>query len=68
MRLEGYRIMVMAAEQGYADAQFAFGLLRTFLGNGVIGKDHREAVRWYRMAAEQGNARAQFNLGISYVR
>ena len=48
----------MAAEQGYADAQFNLGIA---YDNGInVAKDTKEAVRWYRMAAEQGYALAQY--------
>jgi uncharacterized protein len=45
----------LAAEQGYADAQYNLGLMYDY-GNGVV-QDYAEAVKWYRLAAEQGNAR-----------
>ena len=51
----------MAAEQGYAGAQYNLGLMYA-QGEGVP-EDDAEAVRWYQMAAEQGQAGAQFNLG-----
>lgn len=50
----------LAAEQGYADAQFRLGLMYAE-GRGVA-KDDAEAVRWYQLAAAQGHAGAQFNL------
>ena len=53
-----------AAEQGNASAQTNLGFMYE-KGRGV-GKDNREAVRWYRKAAEQGYARAQSNLGFMY--
>ena len=59
--VEWYRI---AAEQGYADAQYNLGIMYDN-GRGVP-QDYAEAVRWYRKAAEQGRARAQFNLGYMY--
>ena len=54
----------LAAEQGYAGAQFMLGVMYA-TGEGVPGDD-AEAVRWYRLAAEQGLARAQSNLGVMY--
>ena len=54
----------MAAEQGYAVAQFNLGNMCAN-GEGVL-KDFAEAVRWYRLAAEQGQASAQNNLGLRY--
>jgi uncharacterized protein len=54
-----------SVDQGYADAQFTFGLL--YLG-GLLGvkEDSVAANRWFRLAADQGHAAAQFNLGYSY--
>ena len=54
-----------AAEQGQADAQYAYGLC-CFKGKGVA-QDYVEAVKWFRKAAEQGNADGQNGLGICYV-
>ena len=31
-----------------------------------VGKDEKQAVRWYGESAAQGNAAAQFNLGVLY--
>ena len=31
-----------------------------------MGKDEKEAVKWYTKSAEQGNANAQYNLGVCY--
>ena len=42
----------LAAEQGYADAQYNLGLMYSN-GEGVP-QDYKEAVKWYRLAAEQG--------------
>ncbi len=55
----------LAAEQGYAKAQFKLGVLYDF-GKGVAADD-AEAVRWYRLAATQGHATAQNNLGAMYA-
>lgn len=60
---EAIRWYTLAAEQGYARAQFNLGLLYKN-GGGVVTQDYAEAVRWYTLAAEQGNARAQFNLAF----
>jgi TPR repeat protein len=48
----------MAAEQGYAPAQNALGLMY-LSGRGVI-KDHIEAYKWYVLAAMQSDEFAQF--------
>ena len=54
----------VAAEQGYADAQFRVGFMY-YHGEGVL-QDYVQAVAWYRRAAEQGHAGAQSNLGVMY--
>ena len=54
----------LAAEQGYARAQFNLGLMYDE-GKGVL-QDYKTAVKWYTLAAEQGFARAQSNLGLMY--
>ncbi|MBQ6237184.1 MAG: toll/interleukin-1 receptor domain-containing protein [Bacteroidales bacterium] len=59
--VEWYRI---AAEQGYADAQYSLGYMYQY-GRGVP-PDDAEAVRWYRKAAEQGHAVAQNEIGAMY--
>ena len=55
----------LAAEQGYAQAQYNLGAAYA-LGEGVP-QDYRKAVHWYRLAAEQGNAVAQSSLGVLYA-
>ena len=62
---EAVRWYRLAAEQGYAAAQFNLGVMYA-TGEGVP-EDDAEAVRWYRLAAEQGYAAAQFNLGLMYA-
>ena len=44
----------LAAEQGYAAAQYNLGVMYDN-GQGVP-QDYAEAVKWYRLAAEQGDA------------
>lgn len=61
---EATRLYRLAAEQGYANAQFNLGVLY-YSGQGVP-QDYPEAARLYRLAAEQGNANAQINLGVLY--
>jgi TPR repeat protein len=51
---EAERLFRLAAEQGYARAQYYTG---RFL------YDTSEEILWYRLAAAQGNAEAQYNLG-----
>jgi hypothetical protein len=53
----------MAAEQGYAPAEFTLGLL---YGRRGLMQNYAEAVKWYRKAAEQGQAAAMNNLGNLY--
>jgi TPR repeat protein len=54
----------LAAEQGYADAQFNLGVM---CDNGTgVTQDDKAAVKWYTLAAEQGDADAQSNLGVMY--
>jgi len=54
----------LAAEQGYATAQYNLGVMYAN-GEGVPEND-AEAVKWYRLAAEQGDAKAQYNLALMY--
>jgi uncharacterized protein len=49
----------LAAEQGYAEAQFNLGRM-TFAGPTTL--------KWYRLAAEQGHIEAQYNLGFLYAK
>ncbi len=53
-----------AAEQGYAKAQNALGIMYEN-GQGVP-QDDGKAVKWYRKAAEQGDGKAQLNIGFMY--
>ena len=62
--MEAARWFRLAADQGYADAQFELGFAyRT--GRGVEKSDE-EAVHWYQRAAGQGDADAQFQMGVAY--
>jgi TPR repeat protein len=59
---EAVRLYRLAADQGYAAAQFNLGVCYR---NGIgVAKDEAEAVRLYRLAADQGDAAAQRNLGV----
>jgi uncharacterized protein len=51
--LSWYRL---AADQGYAAAQFDLGMMYA-TGEGVP-QDYVAAASWYRLAAEQGDSRA----------
>ena len=53
---EAVKLYRLAAEQGFAPAQYNLGAMY-FEGLGVP-QDHKEAVKWFRLAAKQGIARA----------
>jgi uncharacterized protein len=53
---EAVRLYRLAAEQGYAPAQFNFGVM--FNNGQGVAQDRAEAIRWYRLAAAQGNTNA----------
>ena len=54
----------LAAEQGYARAQFNLGWM--YRKEKGVPQDDKTAVMWYRLAAEQGYLKAMFNLGVMY--
>ena len=55
--LKWYRL---AAQQGFANAQFNLGLM---FGKGQgVPENYAEALKWFRLAAKQGNAEAQNTL------
>jgi len=60
--VEAIRWWRMAAEQGYAKAQFNLGVMYE-KGRGLT-ENYVEAVRRYRAAAEQGDPDAELNLGL----
>jgi TPR repeat protein len=51
----------LAADQGYAAAQFNYGICLS-KGKGV-GIDFKGAAHYFKLAADQGNILAQFNYG-----
>lgn len=53
-----------AADGGYAEAQYALGIMYEF--GQAVERDDAAAVGWYRRAAVQGLAAAQNSLGIMY--
>ena len=53
--------MRLAAEHGYALAQYRLGTI--YHAGKNVEQDLKEAAKWYKLAAEQGNADAQINLG-----
>jgi len=57
----------LAAEQGYAGAQYNLGVMYGN-GQGGLAKDDKEAVRLYRLAADQGHADAAKKLKIRKIR
>ncbi len=63
LAMEWYR---KAADQGYADAQYALGgkLFIRFLQSD--SRNSESVVEWFRKAAEQGHANAQCALGFIY--
>jgi len=56
---QGRRWLLKSADQGYAPAQRAYGLM-TVRSDAPVGE------RWMVRAAEQGDAEAQFWLGLAY--
>jgi TPR repeat protein len=61
---EAAKWFTMAANQGYAKAQYNLG---TLYENGEgVGKSLSQALKWYRLAAEQQDAPAQYALGTLY--
>ena len=61
---EGVRYIRMAAEKGYAKAQYQMGYMYA-MGEGCP-RDTKKAVDLYMQAAVQGLARAQNNVGLAY--
>ena len=57
---EAVKWYLLAANQGYAAAQYNLGVMYHY-GRGVP-EDHKEAEKWYRLAADKGDAAAQYNL------
>ena len=58
--------LVKKAEAGDATAQWLLGCY--YYGGVGVGKDEKEAVKWYAKSAEQGFAKAQSLLGHCYQR
>jgi TPR repeat protein len=57
----------LAADQGYAKAQYKLGLIYQS-DKWFDRKNNIEAAKWYDLAAQQGYAKAQFNLGDMYLK
>jgi hypothetical protein len=62
---ETFRELRPLAERGHAGSQFLIGKMY-YQGRGV-GKDPREAGRWFLKAAEQGDLQAQYYLGVLHA-
>jgi TPR repeat protein len=68
---EAFKFFLLAAEQGFAEAQFSVGMMHK-LGQGSGGggsqcqSDDAEASSWFRKAAAQGHCEAQFSLGCMH--
>ncbi len=62
---EAVRWYRLAAEQGYANAQY--NIAHMYRNGRAVPQAAAETVRWFRLAAEQGVAAAQLALGVSYA-
>ena len=60
------RLLTVAANQGYAPAEYELG--RIYLYGRGINTDYAQALVWERKAAEQGDPRAQRDLAFMYER
>ena len=56
--------MKIRAETGDIYAQADLGVM--YEKGVVVGKDNREALKWYKRAAERGSSAGQYNLGLAY--
>ena len=63
---EAARFYRMAAENGYAPAQYNLGLLYYWRGRKGSNRDYVEAVKWFTPAAAQGRYDAKYYLGECY--
>ena len=62
---EAVRLLILAAEQGSADAQSDLGQFY-YYGIKSVVENKEEALRWWTLAAEQNNTNAMNNLGSLY--
>ncbi|MDR0468137.1 MAG: sel1 repeat family protein, partial [Campylobacteraceae bacterium] len=60
--IEAAKWIKKAAEQGYVEAKFVFGMMY-YNGKGTT-KNYTETKRWLRKAAEQGHKEARYDLDI----
>ena len=62
---EAEKWLRLAAEQGYAQAQYGLGWIYSLP---LYGENYSDAMKWYRLAAEQGYAPAQVAVGQLFAR
>lgn len=53
------------AVAGDEDAAYNLGLVHYYADG--VGRDYREAMKWYRVAAERGDKPSQFQVGLMYL-
>ena len=58
------QILIKAAEQGNADAQYKLGL--SYEHGDRVEQNYVKAAHWYILSSNRGNANAQFNLANMY--
>ena len=56
--------LAMAAEQGYAPAEYTMGVACQY---GDVEGGLEAAAKWFEKAAEAGIAAAQYELGVAYI-
>ena len=56
--------VAMAAEQGYAPAEYTMGVACQY---GDVEGGLEAAAKWFEKAAEAGIAAAQYELGVAYI-
>jgi TPR repeat protein len=61
---EALRLSRLAADQGFAAAQYSLAF--AYANGQGVPQDYAEAVKWSWLAADQGYALAQYYLGIAY--
>ena len=58
-------LLSLAAEQGYANAQYQLGVM--YMKGDGTKIDVKRAVEFFTLAAEQGLDKAQYNVGVMYA-
>jgi TPR repeat protein len=61
---EGLKWARLAAEQGFAAAQYS--VASAYANGQGAPQNYAEAAKWARLAADQGSAIAQYYLGLAY--